>query len=191
MLPHPPRDSRTFDTKQGAAVFSCNPLDVLHVPEGRLLDCRPSGRTTSSTPRSMASTIVTVESQEVAASCSCIRSTSPSWRGGRDRSWTSSASGRTDRAGRAKGFRVVSYDQPRGCAAAYYPETNELVPLDSTALESNCPTSKSVIIRLDPNGHREAGSTGRGGEQGEDEGHKARPQPTHRAERQAGNGSQW
>ena len=79
----------------------------------------------------------------------------------------------------AKGFRVVSYDQPRGCAAAYYPETNELVPLDSTALESNCPTSKSVIIRLDPNGHREAGSTGRGGEQGEDEGHKARPQPTH------------
>ena len=95
------------------------------------------------------------------------------------RSSTWSASGPTDPSGRAKGFRVVPYDQPRGCAAAYYPETNPLVPLDSTALESNCPTSKSVIIRLDPNGHREAGSTGRGGEQGEDEGHKARPQPTH------------
>jgi formate dehydrogenase major subunit len=79
----------------------------------------------------------------------------------------------------AKAFRAVPYDQPRGCAAAYYPETNELVPLDSTALESNCPTSKSVIIRLDVNGHREAGSTGHGGETGEDEGHKARPQPTH------------
>ena len=46
-------------------------------------------------------------------------------------------------------FRVVAYDQPRGCAAAYYPETNPLVPLDSTAIGSNCPTSKSVIVRLE------------------------------------------
>ena len=44
------------------------------------------------------------------------------------------------------GFRIVSYDTPRGCAAAYYPETNPLVPLDSTAEGSNTPTSKSVII---------------------------------------------
>ena len=36
-------------------------------------------------------------------------------------------------------FRVVAYDTPRGCAAAYYPETNPLVPLDSTAIGSNCP----------------------------------------------------
>ena len=79
----------------------------------------------------------------------------------------------------AKGFRVVAYQQPRGCAAAYYPETNPLIPLDSTALQSNCPTSKSVIIRLDPNGHGAEGSTGRGGEQGQDEGHKSHPQPTH------------
>ena len=47
-------------------------------------------------------------------------------------------------------FRVVPYDQPRGCAAAYYPETNPLVPLDHVAEGSNCPSSKSVIIRLDP-----------------------------------------
>ncbi len=45
-------------------------------------------------------------------------------------------------------FRIVTYDTPRGSAAAYYPETNPLIPLDSTALESNTPTSKSVIIRL-------------------------------------------
>ena len=50
---------------------------------------------------------------------------------------------------RAPSFRVVSYDTPRGCAAAYYPETNPLVPLDSTAEGSNCPTSKSVVVRLD------------------------------------------
>ena len=51
---------------------------------------------------------------------------------------------------RSDRYRVVTYDTPRGCAAAYYPETNPLVPLGSTAIDSHCPTSKSVIIRLEP-----------------------------------------
>ena len=50
---------------------------------------------------------------------------------------------------RAPGFRVVAYDTARGCAAAYFPETNVLVPLDSTADRSNTPTSKSVVVRLE------------------------------------------
>jgi len=50
---------------------------------------------------------------------------------------------------RAPGFRIVSFDTARGCAAAYFPETNVLVPLDSTADGSNTPTSKSVVIRLE------------------------------------------
>ncbi|RKQ96940.1 formate dehydrogenase F4A subunit [Kushneria sinocarnis] len=50
---------------------------------------------------------------------------------------------------RANGFRVVEYDTPAGCAAAYYPETNPLIPLDSVGLKSNTPTSKSVAIRLE------------------------------------------
>lgn len=50
---------------------------------------------------------------------------------------------------RAEEFRVVSYDTPRGNAAAYYPETNVLVPLESTADVSGTPTSKSVIVRLE------------------------------------------
>lgn len=51
---------------------------------------------------------------------------------------------------RAEEFRVVSYATARGCAAAYFPETNVLVPLDSTAKGSNTPTSKSVVVRLEP-----------------------------------------
>lgn len=51
---------------------------------------------------------------------------------------------------RADGFRLVSYPTARGCAAAYYPETNVLVPLDSVAEISNTPTSKGVVIRLEP-----------------------------------------
>ena len=49
----------------------------------------------------------------------------------------------------AENFRIVSYSTPKGCAAAYYPETNVLVPLDSVADTSGTPTSKSVIIRLE------------------------------------------
>ena len=51
---------------------------------------------------------------------------------------------------RAEGFRVVSYPTTRGCAAAYYPETNVLVPLDSVADRSNQPTSKGIVVRLEP-----------------------------------------
>jgi anaerobic selenocysteine-containing dehydrogenase len=49
----------------------------------------------------------------------------------------------------AKGFRAVAYPTPRGCAITYFPEANVLVPLDSTAIGSNTPTSKSIVIRLE------------------------------------------
>jgi formate dehydrogenase major subunit len=47
-------------------------------------------------------------------------------------------------------FKVVPYDIPVGCAAAYYPETNPLVPVRSVADGSNQPASKSVVITLAP-----------------------------------------
>ena len=53
----------------------------------------------------------------------------------------------------AKSFIVVPYPIPNRCAATYYPETNVLVPLKSTAKKSNCPTSKSVIITVAPHLH--------------------------------------
>ena len=51
---------------------------------------------------------------------------------------------------KAPGFKVVTYDTPRGCTGAYYPETNALVPLDSKAEGSNQPAFKSVLVRLEP-----------------------------------------
>jgi formate dehydrogenase major subunit len=49
-----------------------------------------------------------------------------------------------------RGFRVVAYDVPRGCAAAYFPEANPLVPLEHHAEESLTPAYKSVIVSLSP-----------------------------------------
>jgi molybdopterin-dependent oxidoreductase alpha subunit len=50
---------------------------------------------------------------------------------------------------RAETFVVVLYDIPRDCCATYFPEANPLVPLKSVADRSNCPTSKSVRIRVE------------------------------------------
>jgi formate dehydrogenase major subunit len=48
------------------------------------------------------------------------------------------------------GFRVVAYPIARGCAAAYFPEANALVPLDHQAERSGTPVSKAVVVRLTP-----------------------------------------
>ena len=37
VLPHPPRDTRTFETPSGRAQFAVSPLEVLEVPDGHLL----------------------------------------------------------------------------------------------------------------------------------------------------------
>ncbi|HBV06862.1 MAG TPA: CbbBc protein [Gemmatimonadetes bacterium] len=47
---------------------------------------------------------------------------------------------------RALGFRAVEYDVPRGCCAAYFPETNSLVPLWHRAHRSETPASKFIPI---------------------------------------------
>ncbi len=45
-------------------------------------------------------------------------------------------------------FFVVEYDIPRSSVATYFPEANPLIPIDSYALRSMTPTSKSVLISL-------------------------------------------
>ncbi len=48
----------------------------------------------------------------------------------------------------ARKFIVVPFSIPEQCTATYFPETNVLVPIDSTADKSNTPTSKMVILRI-------------------------------------------
>ncbi len=48
----------------------------------------------------------------------------------------------------ARNFIVVEYSIPQQCVATYFPETNVLVPISSTAEKSNTPASKSVIIKI-------------------------------------------
>ena len=50
---------------------------------------------------------------------------------------------------RAARFKVVPYEIPLRCAAAYFPETNVLVPIRSVADKSNQPVSKSIVVSLE------------------------------------------
>jgi molybdopterin-dependent oxidoreductase alpha subunit len=149
VLPHPPRDSRTFPTPSGRARFTVHALPRVEVPPGRLLlqtvrshdqynttvyglDDRYRGvrggrRVVFVHPDDLASLGIADGSMVDLLS---------EWSDGVER--------------RAPGFRVVAYPTARGCAASYFPEANVLVPLDSTAAGSNTPTSKSVIVRLVP-----------------------------------------
>ncbi|WP_205473279.1 FdhF/YdeP family oxidoreductase [Nocardioides sp. SYSU D00038] len=148
-LPHPPRDSRTFPTESGSAVFTVSPTEVLHVPEGHLLlqtlrshdqfNTTIYGLDDRYRGVSGGRRVVFVHPDDVAAlglSDGAHVDLVSVWEDGSTR--------------RAPRFRVVPYDQPRGCAAAYYPETNPLVALGSTAEGSNTPTYKSVVVRLEP-----------------------------------------
>ncbi|RVU00644.1 hypothetical protein EOD41_11630 [Mucilaginibacter limnophilus] len=48
----------------------------------------------------------------------------------------------------ARLFLVVPYNIPEKNTAAYYPEANVLVPINSVAERSNTPTSKYVVIKI-------------------------------------------
>jgi anaerobic selenocysteine-containing dehydrogenase len=51
---------------------------------------------------------------------------------------------------KAPRFAIVPYAIARQSAAAYYPETNVLIPICSVAAKSNQPASKSIRITLTP-----------------------------------------
>ncbi|WOZ79574.1 FdhF/YdeP family oxidoreductase [Kosakonia sacchari] len=51
---------------------------------------------------------------------------------------------------RVEDFRLVAYDIPRGNLAAYYPETNPLVPLTRFGDGTGTPTSKSIPVIITP-----------------------------------------
>ena len=181
VLPHPPRDSREFPTQSGRAELAVSPIDVLHVPDGHLLlqtlRSHDQFNTTiyglSDRYRGVEDTrrVVFVHPDDVSAfglSDGAMVDLVGHWDG-------------DDVERVAHAFRVVPYETPRGTAASYYPETNPLVPLDSTADGSNTPTSKSVVIRLVPVPSGSDASDESGGQDSvrSDEHHKLRPEPEH------------
>ncbi|MGV0745651.1 FdhF/YdeP family oxidoreductase [Mycolicibacterium sp. XJ870] len=147
-LPHPPRDSREFHTHTGKANFAVNPLEWVPVPEGRLvLQTLRSHDQYNTTIYGLDDRYRGVKGGRRVVFVNPADIERLGFKVGDRVDLVSEFNGEERRA---KDFLVVEYSTPVGNAAAYYPETNPLVPLDHTAERSNTPVSKAVVIRLEP-----------------------------------------
>jgi anaerobic selenocysteine-containing dehydrogenase len=149
VLPHPPRDSRTFNTASGSAEFAVSTVEALQVPPRHVvLQTLRSHDQFNTTIYGLSDRYRGIEGGRRVVFMHRDDITALGFANGDHvdlvAHWEGDAIER-----RAKGFRLVEYETPRGSAAAYYPETNPLVPLESTAAGSNTPTSKSVMVRLE------------------------------------------
>ena len=152
-LPHPPRDSRTFETNTGKANFAVNDLVWLPVPASRLmLQTMRSHDQYNTTIYGLddryrgvkgGRRVLFINSRDIEAL---------GYSNGDHvdliSEWTRRDGSIEER--RADNFRLVAYPTPDGNAAAYYPETNPLIPLDHVADKSNTPVSKAILIRIEP-----------------------------------------
>lgn len=155
-LPHPPRDSREFRTTTGKANFAVNRLEWVPTPPGRLiLQTLRSHDQYNTTIYGLDDRYRGVKNGRRVVFVSAHDLVELGVRDGQLVDLVSewSASDGTVEERRVTGFRVVEYSTPRGNAAAYYPETNPLVPLDHVAAESNTPASKAIVVRLEPAGN--------------------------------------
>ncbi|MFT4307337.1 MAG: FdhF/YdeP family oxidoreductase [Microbacterium sp.] len=151
-LPNGPRDGRRFATSDGRARFTVNELEYPHIPEGRLLlqtlrshdqyNTTIYGKDDRYRGIHDGRRVVLINAEDIAAlgfADGDLVDLVSEWTG---------PDGRLQER-RAGVFRLVAYSTPRGNIAAYYPETNVLVPLDSVADVSGTPTSKAVVVRLE------------------------------------------
>ncbi|MEO7006121.1 MAG: FdhF/YdeP family oxidoreductase [Terrimesophilobacter sp.] len=149
ILPHGPRDSRTFTTDTGKAKLTVNELTYVQCPPGRLLlQTMRSHDQFNTTIYSLndryrgikkGRKVIFVHPDDLAAL------------GIDDGEFVDVHSEWLDNVDRVvRQFKAVAFPTSRGCAAAYFPEANPLVPLDFTAEGSNTPVSKSVVVRLEP-----------------------------------------
>jgi molybdopterin-dependent oxidoreductase alpha subunit len=147
-LPHPPRDSREFPTHTGKANFSVNPLEWVPVPPGRLvLQTLRSHDQYNTTIYGLDDRYRGVKGGRRVVFVNPADIEALGLTEGARVNLVSEFEGQ-ERV--AKDFLVVPYSTPVGNAAAYYPETNPLIPLDHTAAKSNTPVSKAVVVRLEP-----------------------------------------
>jgi molybdopterin-dependent oxidoreductase alpha subunit len=148
VLPHPPRDARSFPTTTGRARLTCNRFVAEVVPPGRLLlqslrshdqfNTTIYGLDDRYRGIHQGRRVVFVhpdDLRELGLVDGEVVDVVSEWRDEPER--------------RAERFRTVAYDVARGTCAAYFPEANVLVPLGSVAEESNTPTSKAVVVRLE------------------------------------------
>ncbi len=147
-LPHPVRDKLDFKTSTGKANFIVHALSKTELPKDRYLlmtirshdqfnttiyglDDRYRGVT-------QGRRVVFMNEEDIKEA---------HFKAGMPVDITSHFAGSTRSVA---SFSIVPYSIPKRCLAAYFPETNPLVPIDSIAKESHTPTYKSIVVSLTP-----------------------------------------
>tara|TARA_B100001778_G_scaffold333207_1_gene341232 strand:+ start:2426 stop:4726 length:2301 start_codon:yes stop_codon:yes gene_type:complete len=147
-LPNPPRDERKFETSNKKANFIVNSLPDLTVPQGKFV-------------------MMTIRSHDQYNTT--IYGHDDRYRGikgnrrvvlmnGKDmvqlgiksKQLVDISSHFNGKVRTAEHWLAIPYDIPKGNVATYFPEANQLIPLESTADLSNTPTSKWVICSISP-----------------------------------------
>ncbi|MFC9772143.1 MULTISPECIES: FdhF/YdeP family oxidoreductase [unclassified Pseudarthrobacter] len=149
ILPNGPRDSRTFHTPTGKAMLTVNELEHVDRPEGTLI--LQSMRSHDQFNTTIYGNNDRYRGIKKGREVVFVNPVDLAELGFEDGQRVDIHGVYADNKERVlRNYRMVSYPSARGCAAAYYPEANVLVPLDSVAEGSQTPASKAVIVRLEP-----------------------------------------
>ncbi len=148
-LPNGVRDARRFDTATGKANFTCHPVKARAIPSGCML-------LTTLRSHDQFNTTIYTENDRYRGIQGGRRVLFISKQNIEENGLTAgdlvditshwpelSEPNRT-----IEGFQLVEYEIPIGCVGAYYPETNDLIPLSSKADKSNTPAYKSVLVSI-------------------------------------------
>src|SRR5690606_26351103 len=143
------RDSRTFPTSTGRAHFTLQQTERIVVPEGRLiLQSLRAHDQHNTTIYSLNDRYRGIKNGRFVI---FVHPDDLAERGlvdGQTVDIFSEWPGQPDRV--LRGYRAVSYPTAKDCAAIYFPEANALVPREAVDPACNTPTSKPIIIRIEP-----------------------------------------
>lgn len=145
-LPNPPRDSQSFSTPSKKAHFTTHDLPDIGVKEGQyVLMTLRSHDQYNTTIYGLHDRYRGVHGHRRVLFMNAQDMVERGWKTRQPVNITSHFQGEERYA---RDWLVVPYEIPRGNLAAYFPEANCLVPLDSTADFSNTPTSKWIVCTL-------------------------------------------
>ena len=145
-LPNGPRDGPTWNTPSGKAYFFCHDLPERDLQDGRYILMTVRSHDQYNTTiygmddryrgiyNARRVVMMNIEDmREIGVSAGQEIDLTSHWE---------------DRKIHSEKWKVVPYDIPRGNLCSYFPEANVLVPLESTAVDSNTPTSKWIEVSV-------------------------------------------
>ncbi|NNF66505.1 MAG: FdhF/YdeP family oxidoreductase, partial [Gammaproteobacteria bacterium] len=146
LLPHPVRDEQKFPTPSSKALFSVHPVEEPELENGQFL-------LTSIRSHDQFNTTIYADNDRYRGikgtrEVVFINAADLAERGLTAGMQVDITSHHDEQQRTIRGFRLVEFDIPRGCLAAYYPEVNPLVPLGHVARISNTPAYKSIVVSL-------------------------------------------